>query len=186
MPGGPQRGQHEEVAPVPSVRRLNRYQWREYRDLRLRALADSPDAFTTTLAQAQARTDTDWSNQVTSGAESPAQIALVAEIGLRLVGLAWGGIDSTDPRRVYLTQMWVDPGFRGIGVGRKLLGNIIGWARSVNAELVLLSVTSGNSSAKRLYKNAGFEPVGRSEPLRPGSDLLMQPMRLELARRHER
>src|SRR5262245_53616581 len=107
--------QHEEVRPVPSVRRLTRHEWREYRELRLRALADSPAAFATTLADAQARGDEDWSRQVASGAESPSEIALVAETDAQLVGLAWSRIDDSDPHRAHLYQMWVDPGFRGLG-----------------------------------------------------------------------
>jgi len=170
---------------TPSIRRLARHEWREYRALRLRALADSPAAFATTLAQAQARQEADWSRQVASGTDSPSQIALVAEIDAQLVGLVWGGIDDSDPGRVHLTQMWVDPDFRDRGVGRSLLSAVISWAVRTSARSVLLSVTCGNGPATRLYASAGFEPVGRPGPLRPGSDLLVQPMQLELARTYE-
>ncbi|MGH7337645.1 MAG: GNAT family N-acetyltransferase [Myxococcota bacterium] len=168
------------MSHAPSVRRLARHEWREYRDLRLRALADSPDAFPTTLAQAQARDDTDWSRQVASGAESSSEHALVAESDSQLVGLAWSGIDGSDKDRAWLTQMWVDPGFRGFGTGGPLLGAAIRWATGVNAHFMVLSVTCGDTPASRLYARAGFEPVGQPEPLRPGSHLLAQPMRLDL------
>ena len=165
---------------VPSIRRLTRDEWREYRELRLRALADSPDAFTTTLAQAQARDDADWSSQVARGAHSPSEIALVADSDSRLVGLAWSGIDTSDPHRAWLTQMWVDPNLRGLGTGRQLLGAVVRWAVGVDARLIVLSVTCGDTSARRLYTRSGFEPMGQPEPLRPGSHLLVQPMQLSL------
>ncbi len=168
------------MPPAPSIRRLAQDEWREYRGLRLRALADSPGAFATTFAEAQAREDADWSRQVASGAESPSEIALVAEVDSELVGLAWSRIDTSDCGRAYLYQMWVGPDFRRLGVGRKLLGAVIGWVASVNARFIVLSVTCGDTSATRLYASAGFEPFGVPEPLRPGSKLLVQPMQLDL------
>jgi ribosomal protein S18 acetylase RimI-like enzyme len=132
------------------------------------------------LAEAQARGDADWSRRVAAGAESPSEIALVAEKDSRLVGLAWSRIESSDPHHAHLYQMWVDPEFRGLGAGRKLLGAAIHWAASVNARRIVLSVTCGDTPATRLYASAGFEPAGHPEPLRPGSDLLVQPMQLDL------
>jgi len=143
-------GSTKELGPTPSVRRLTRDEWREYRDLRTRALADPPSAFTTTLAQAQARADADWSRQVARGADSGAEIALVAEIRSHLVGLAWSGIDTSNPDRVWLTQMWVEPSFRARGTGRRLLVAAIRWAASVNARFMVLSVTCGDTPATRL------------------------------------
>jgi ribosomal protein S18 acetylase RimI-like enzyme len=96
------------------------------------------------------------------------------------VGLAWSRIDDLDPYRVHLYQMWVDPDFRGLGAGRELLGAAIRWAVSVHARVIVLSVTRGNSAAMHLYKSAGFETIGDPEPLRPGSNLLVQPMQLDL------
>jgi ribosomal protein S18 acetylase RimI-like enzyme len=104
----------------------------------------------------------------------------VAEVGSQLVGLAWSRIDDSDPRRVHLYQMWVDPGFRGLGTGRKLLAAALSWAHRVGARLMVLSVTCGNSPATRLYVGAGFVAIGHPEPLRPSSNLLVQPMQLDL------
>jgi len=43
---------------------------------------------------------------------------------------------------------------------------------------VLLWVTDGNSSARRLYERAGFVDTGEQEPLRPGSPLTKCEMEL--------
>jgi ribosomal protein S18 acetylase RimI-like enzyme len=168
------------VSPAPSIRRLARHEWREYRDLRLRALADSPSAFSTTLVEAQARADADWSHQVASGSESPFEIALVAEMDSRLVGLAWSRIDPSAPDRAFLYQLWVEPELRRRGAGRRLLGAAIRWATSANARAMVLSVTCGEMAAIHLYESAGFEPFGALEPLRVGSERLVQPMQLDL------
>ena len=67
--------------------------------------------------------------------------------------------------------MWVDPEARGRGVGRALLEAAEAWGRDRGCTAASLSVTAGNSPAERLYRQAGYEPTGESEPLRDGSTL---------------
>jgi GNAT superfamily N-acetyltransferase len=147
----------------------------------LRALADSPDAFGSTLAREQVFPDTDWSARLASRTES-LDLPLVAELGAEPVGLAWARIDSAEPERARLYQMWVAPNVRRLGVGGMLVQAAIAWARAADARSVALSVTCGAAPAERLYAAAGFEPIGAPEPIRPGSSLLVQPMLLELRR----
>jgi GNAT superfamily N-acetyltransferase len=153
-------------------------EWRTYKDLRLLALADSPDAFTRTLPEEQARTDTEWESRLLSGVHSRWDLPLLADVAGRPVGLAWGRVESSDPDVAYLYQMWVAPEFRRLGAGRMLLGAIVTWAKAANACCVKLGVTCGDSPAMHLY--AGTGAVGEPEPLRPRSELLSQPMRLVL------
>jgi GNAT superfamily N-acetyltransferase len=164
----------------PTIRTLTSHEWGIYKNLRLRALADSPDAFGGTLAQEIDRSDTEWSNRLSSGAESRWDLPLVAELGKEPIGLAWGRIESCDLDVAHLYQMWVAPDHRAMGAGQMLLKAVIAWARATNASYLALVVTCGNGPAMRLYARAGFQPVGEPEPLRPGSELLAQPMRLAL------
>jgi len=168
------------MADVPAIRTLAADEWRLYRDLRLRALADSPDAFGSTLAQEAIRPDTDWAHRLASSADARVNLPLVAEVRGELVGLAWGRINMSDPDVAALYQMWVAPTYRGRGVGRKLLEMVIAWATAQNAASLDLGVTCGDSPARRLYERAGFAPLGEPGPLRPGSTLLAQHMRLAL------
>jgi len=170
----------EDVSRVPSIRKLDPHEWRVYRDLRLRSLAESPDVFATTLAEAQQRSDADWQRQVASRADSRSQAALVAEIEAQQVALAWCQFDDSNPNRVHLFQMWVHPSFRRLGIARELLNVAIRWAATQEAQEIVLSVPSRQSAAVRLYSSAGFLPVGDLQPLRPGSELLAQTMKLDL------
>ena len=157
------------------VRSFQASQWRAYRDLRLRALTDSPNAFATTLAQAELLSDQEWQRRfVDLSAEH--DLPMVAEVDGEFAGMAWIHIDASAPTIAHLFQMWVAPAYRGRGVGRKLLDRAIQWVRSRGAEEVLLGVTCGDSPARRLYTSAGFKPVGRVEPLRPMSKLMVQNM----------
>jgi GNAT superfamily N-acetyltransferase len=163
---------------IPAVRSLARDEWRTYRDLRLRSLEDSPDAFGRTLSEERARPDEHWSSRLAS--VSAADLPLVAEVNGEPVGLAWGRIEPSTPDTAHLYQMWVAPNHRGLGAGQLLLGAVIRWATAARVGWIALGVTCGDTAAMRLYARAGFRPVGEPAPLRPGSSLLAQSMRLEL------
>jgi ribosomal protein S18 acetylase RimI-like enzyme len=168
------------MSRTPSVRTFAAHEWRTYRDLRLRALADSPDAFEATLAQAQARPDADWRGRLEAGTASGRDLPLVAEVEAEPLGLAWGRQVPPELEAVHVYQMWVDAGARRLGAGRMLLDTIITWATAANARCVVLGVTLGDTPAARLYARAGFQAVGEPGHLRPGSPLLGQAMQLEL------
>lgn len=168
------------MSPVPSVRSFVASEWRAYRDVRLRALADSPDAFGSTYESEKADLDADWAARLARGTASESELPLLAEMGRTPAGLAWVIVNDTDASIANLYQMWVAPEFRGRGLGRMLLDAAIDWARSRKLRALVLGVTRGNSPATRLYANAGFKPFGSPAPLRPGSALLLQTMRLDL------
>jgi ribosomal protein S18 acetylase RimI-like enzyme len=161
-----------------SVRPLLSDEWRTYRDLRLHALAESPNAFGRTLAEEEIRSDTDWAARLQSGENSRWNLLLIAEFGGEAIGLAWGRIETSDPDVANLYQMWVAPSHRGLGAGRMLLKGVIEWARAQKVRYLELGVTCGDTPAVRLYSRTGFSPIGDPQPLRSGSDLLAQGMRL--------
>src|SRR5262249_33560708 len=144
------------------------------------SLADSPNAFGRTLAEEQIRSDAEWSSRLESGADARWNLPLVAEFGAEPIGLAWGRIDTSNPDVANVYQMWVAPTHRGVGAGRMLLGAVIRWAKAKNARFLDLGVTCGDTPAVHLYTSSGFRPVGEPQRLRAGSDLLGQPMRLDL------
>jgi ribosomal protein S18 acetylase RimI-like enzyme len=112
-----------------SVERLTAQEWRTYRDLRLRALADAPDAFGSTLAAERARPDAEWERQLAAAAPSPTDLPLVARVGPEAVGLAWARIQYAEPEVAHLFQVWVAPEHRGRGIGQLLLD----WAATITS-----------------------------------------------------
>jgi GNAT superfamily N-acetyltransferase len=163
-----------------AIRILRGHEWQAYRDARLRSLADSPDAFGSTLAAEQERTPDAWAARLGAAAVSGQDYPLIAELDGAVVGLVWARFDATTPSVVNVFQMWVAPESRGRGVAATLLRAAIGWARSRNARVVQLGVTCGDTSAVRLYVREGFETFGAPEPLRADSPLLSQTMRLAI------
>src|SRR5262245_6863197 len=115
------------VIETPLVRRFSAEEWRVYRDLRLRALADSPDAFGSTLAEEADRLDAEWARRLASGVESETNLPILAEAQGEAIGLAWSRIDTSNLDVAFLYQMWVAPTHRRLGAGRMLLRAVIEW-----------------------------------------------------------
>ncbi|MEE4299399.1 MAG: GNAT family N-acetyltransferase [Pseudomonadales bacterium] len=155
-------------------------EWTLYRDTRLAALHDAPDAFGSTFAQNRTYDDAVWRARL-EGLDPKADNPLLALVDDAVGGMAWITIKAERPDTAQLFQMWVAPEHRGRGVGRGLLAAAIDWARLNGARTVELGVTVGASPARRLYESAGFRPTHETEPLREGSALRMQPMALTLA-----
>jgi GNAT superfamily N-acetyltransferase len=164
----------------PSIRAFAPHEWRTYRELRLRALADAPDAFGRTLAEEKARPESFWIERLATATDRRWNLPLLAEVDGEPVGLAWGRIEVSEPEEAAAYQMWVAPEHRGQGIGRMLLETIVAWAREANVHRLVLDVTIGNRLAVQLYTRAGFQPAGEPQPVRPGSELREQPMVLEL------
>jgi ribosomal protein S18 acetylase RimI-like enzyme len=158
------------------VRRIGRDEWPAYRDVRLRALHESPDAFGSTFEIESVRPDHIWAARVSEASCSGDDAPFFAVDEGKVFGLAWCKLDPNDPGLANIFQMWVAPELRGRGAGRELLRAVFAWAKDKGVRRVRLGVTVGNSPAYLLYARLGFVPVGEPEPLRAGTPLMVQYM----------
>ena len=165
--------------PDCTIRAIAPAEWHSYRDLRLRALKDAPDAFGTRHADAINHADDYWQGRL-SNLSTDRDLPLFADYCGKLTGLAWGKIEKPESLG-HLFQMWVAPDCRGHGIGRMLVNSVVEWARSKGARTLLWSVACGNTPARRLYESAGFGPIGRPQPMRTDSERLEQPMIRDLS-----
>jgi GNAT superfamily N-acetyltransferase len=149
------------------VRRAAADEWERLRELRLRALADTPDAFGATLAESLARSDDDWRRRF-APREGSVNVVAVDEDG-SFVGMASGFLDDEDPEVAYLVGMFVVPERRGRGLGRRLVGAVESWAAETGVRRLELEVNPSVPAAAHLYESCGFRPTGasRSLPDRP-------------------
>lgn len=159
-----------------SIVEMKPLDWERYRDVRLRSLLDSPDAFGSTHEHESGRTDAEWKTQLDPSA-GPVGHPVLAFVDQAVSGLAWGRIDEGDGVSGFVFQMWVDPASRNRGVGKALLDDVIAWFDANGVATVKLAVTTGNSAAVALYESAGFVRFGELEPLREGSSLHIQFMK---------
>jgi ribosomal protein S18 acetylase RimI-like enzyme len=163
------------------VRRIRGGEWEHLRDLRLRALREDPDAFASTLEAELERPAATWRRRTAEAVAGDESIIVVAAGNDRFVGMA-GGYRERPGDDPVLWGMWVDPGWRGQGLGR-LLGEVVErWAADTRAGAISLSVTETNRDAISLYRALGYLELGDRAPLRPGSALLTIQMRKPLRR----
>jgi GNAT superfamily N-acetyltransferase len=142
-----------------------------FRDLRLRALGNDPNAFASSYEREVDRPMDAWETWAALSSEGPDQAMFLAEIDGELVGLAGAFREQEHPRTMHLIAMWVDPAYRRRGVARALTGEIVRWARRSDTDEVVLWVVGDDNGARRLYEDAGFEATGESMPLPSNPEL---------------
>jgi GNAT superfamily N-acetyltransferase len=163
--------------PGVRVRQAIPGEWERVRELRLRALADAPDAFGSTLERERSFGRLEWIDWI-EGWEGATNTMLVAEHGDQWIGMAVGSrTDEEDHANLY--GMWVDPTCRGVGIGARLVEGVLTWARSWGARSVILGVTEINDGATGFYEHLGFVDTGERYPLREGSRLTCRTLRRE-------
>jgi RimJ/RimL family protein N-acetyltransferase len=126
-----------------------------YRDIRLEALADSPDAFSSTWEAEEGHPLELFAERLADA------FVLGAFSGPYLVGIA-GFRVQPGPKHWHkgmLFGMYVRPDHRAAGTGRTLVEAIIDHARR-RVELLQLFVVSDNLAARRLYESLGFVEYG--------------------------
>jgi GNAT superfamily N-acetyltransferase len=156
---------------VAQVEQLAPSAWQRWRDLRLHALRDAPDAFGSTLEREVAFDDSTWRERLE---RSPSWIAVLDDED---VGMISSGQHDAVP---WVYAMWVDPRVRGAGVAEELLAAVVSWARTSGATVLGLDVTDRAPRARRFYERLGFATGERSFPMPRDPSILLTEMFLDL------
>ncbi|MGI9280765.1 MAG: GNAT family N-acetyltransferase [Endozoicomonas sp.] len=157
------------------IRTIKKSDWKTYKEIRLRSLKDSPEAFCNTYEYARKESDQQWQDRCRIKSDQKA-LPLLAEVDGLVCGVAWGVIHRPEDTTANVYQMWVSPDARGLGLGRALLDSIVNWSRDQGMETVTLGVNTTNISAIALYQSMGFEVSDETEPMREDSDDRVQTM----------
>jgi L-amino acid N-acyltransferase YncA len=99
-------------------------------------------------------------------ARGPRHPVLVAEApgpgAAEVVG--WGSLNVFNPRRAYDHvadfSLYVERGWRGRGVGRRILEALVARARALGYHKLVLSAFTFNPAGMQVYRRAGFREVG--------------------------
>lgn len=134
-----------------------------FKEVRLRALKDSPHAFGSTYARESQFDDSEWLARVArmNGDRGVGFLAMDDDTARGLVGAF---LDEKDPSQALLVSMWTAPAERQKGIGRQLVNEVLKWANSRKARTLRLMVTDNNDPAIRFYERLGFTRTGRTEP----------------------
>ena len=121
------------------------------KDIRLKSLKESPEAFTSTYDIEIKYDDDWWRNRIS---RSQYFLAKYNE-GYAGISCCISLPEYEDDKRK-LVSMWVDPKFRGFGVATLLINDTKEWAKDNNVSEIELDVFEENIEAKRLYEKNGF------------------------------
>jgi RimJ/RimL family protein N-acetyltransferase len=140
------------------IRRLDAQDAHDYRALRIRALWEFPEAFTSSYQEDEKQPIEVWE----------------ARLG-RQDAMFWGAFDSgnlcgmvgleretraKNAHKGNVIGMYVSQEYFGTGMGRALIDALIAEARGLGLELLVLTVTEGNTVATNFYEAAGFRSFG--------------------------
>lgn len=133
--------------------------WKILREVRLRALKDSPTAYISTYEEVASWTEADWRRRLTTA------VWVVIRGERDIIAVASSLRDGPVNER-YLESVWVEPGHRRSGALRAILRYLAELEPEV--EDWFLWVLDGNAEARAVYERLGFEPTGKSQPLDDG------------------
>jgi predicted GNAT family acetyltransferase len=146
----------------PEARLLSATEWELLRDVRLRSLAESPDAFGSTLEREAVFDEREWRRRLVG----PVAVVLVDERPVAVGGtFAHDGV-------LQVWGMWTDPEHRRRGYARWVLDLLLAEAEA--GKPVQLHVNLAMAAARAAYESYGFVGTGHFEQLRPGSDEQME------------
>jgi GNAT superfamily N-acetyltransferase len=151
-----------------AVRAVTPDEWRQWRDVRLAALAEAPYAFTTRYEEWRDAEERRWRDRLAL----PGSTCLLATVDGTAAGIA-GGVTTDEPGVAELVAMWVAPAARGRGVGDALVGAVADWATATGASRLRLEVAAGNHAAAALYARNGFTRTERA-PQRGACEFVME------------
>ena len=138
------------------VRRIEAGEGARLRELRLRALRDAPDAFSSDPAEEEAEPLAAW--------EEVGRTVVIAEDGDAWLGMAGWYADRDLPAIANVWGVWIDPRARGQGTGRRLVEAALDGARAAGHRRLELGVTDRAPAAEALYERLGFRRTGVTIP----------------------
>lgn len=130
--------------------------WERVRDVRLRALLDTPDAFGGLHSAEVDREPAMWRDRLANQSAA----TYLAVVDGQDAGLVTVADYEGKPGAAGLFSMWAAPEVRGSGAAAGLIEAGIAWVRAGNFERLLLDVGDNNPRAIAFYARFGFEPNG--------------------------
>jgi ribosomal protein S18 acetylase RimI-like enzyme len=144
-----------------TVRALGEEDWQEFRDIRLMALRDAPEAFVATVAQETALDEQSWRDRMRRARR------LIAELDrtpMGVVSLGHGGSEHSSTGELF--GLWVAPEGRGTGVAWKLVEAGAAQALADGHKNLGYWVGTNNGPAVAFASSFGFRPTGTRRPMR--------------------
>ena len=141
------------------IRRLTPADVAPYRALRLRALHEHAEAFTSSYEEESLRPESAAAQRLAETSSTRFWGAFVDGVLAGTVGLDFDQRLKARHKAMVI-GMFVAPEFTRRGIARALIATLVRDARASQIELLILTVTDGNHGAQQLYLDTGFVSFG--------------------------
>ena len=139
-----------------TIRQCGPTDWRDLRTIRLEALGDTPEAYSSTYEESVRWSDAQWKNAASN------RLYYFAYRDRRVLGMVSGGFNDAHPGTRWLYGMYVTPSERGSGTAALLVRSIADWAKSQGVDEIYLHVGSSVARARAFYERVGFRLTGEA------------------------
>lgn len=145
-----------EETPVEIVT-LRVDEWQLYKQIRVEAVSDSPQAFGSNRDAQLAHPDSFWQKRLEDAAKGKEQWMLFARAGGDLVGMTGAYRDEENPREATVISVYVTPAWRGKGISARLMRAILEALKAAGIRKVWIGVNIEQKAALHLYLKTGFQ-----------------------------
>ena len=142
------------------VRLLDDDEWQLYREVRLAALQDAPEAFVANFEDEADRGEAYWRERMARATR------IVAEREEGPVGVVCLGLHQENPETGEVFGLWTAPSVRGARVARGLVSTAARKAAKDGCRLLYFWAGSDNASAVGFASSYGFRPTAERRPVR--------------------
>jgi ribosomal protein S18 acetylase RimI-like enzyme len=142
------------------VRLLDDEEWQLYREVRLAALRDAPEAFVAGFEDEASRGEAYWRERMIRAHR------IVAEREDGPVGVVCLGLHNEDPETGEVFGLWTAPTVRGARIARGLVSTAAQKAAEDGCRLLYFWAGSDNPSAVGFASSYGFRPTAERRPVR--------------------
>jgi RimJ/RimL family protein N-acetyltransferase len=145
---------------IVSLRPARKTDVQAYRDLRLEALHDHPEAFGSDHAVNQVRPMSFWVERLSAlGSDSTIYFAIYNNALIGTCGMYRGDSPKTQ-HSATLVGVYIQPAWRGLQIAEGLMASCLEWAHQHGIMIVKLAVVATNTAAIRRYSSYGFKIYG--------------------------
>ena len=148
--------------------------WQKFKDFRIRAVSESPQAFGDTLEKINGYSNSYWINGIKNN-----KVFVIDDDSKYVSGVVF----VQDDDGVWsIKSLWTEPVYRGKGLAMKLLQHVLDVAKNIGVDAIKLGVNAKQTDAIKLYETLGFAEIKTISDLAKGdgskNDLIV--MRLDL------
>ena len=143
-----------------TIRLLGEDEWQLYREVRLAALGDAPEAFVARVEDEATCGEEFWRERMSRARR------IVAESDDNPVGLVGLGLHDDDPESGEVFGLWTSPTVRGQHVARDLVSTAAQQAAADGCRRLYFWAISDNASAVGFASSFGFRPTSKRRPVR--------------------